>query len=77
MVATVRGTTGFTVLDRRRLFRATDLIGSAPHANYDISPYGRSFVMVQRSPASRIVVLQNLPELLRRLRTAGASRQSP
>ena len=36
--------------------------------NYDISPDGKTFVMVRRSPAARIVVIQNLPALVRRLR---------
>ena len=37
------------------------------HANYDVSPDGKTFVMVRRSPAARIVVIQNLPALVRRL----------
>jgi hypothetical protein len=41
-----------------------------PHASYDVSPDGQTFAMVRRSPASRIVILQNLPELVRRLREA-------
>jgi hypothetical protein len=45
-------------------------VGSNPHANYDVSPDGRTFAMVRRSPANRIVVLQNLPALVRRLRDA-------
>jgi hypothetical protein len=44
------------------------MVGTAPHANYDVSPDGRTFAMVRRSPATRIIVIQNLPELLRRLR---------
>ena len=38
-----------------------------PHANYDISPDGKTFVMVRRSPSARIVVMQNLPALVRRM----------
>jgi hypothetical protein len=63
------------VLDRRALFSVAEMVGSAPHANYDISPDGRTFAMVRRSAANRIVVIQNLPELLRRLRIAGAEGQ--
>ncbi|HXW04678.1 MAG TPA: hypothetical protein VD833_05560 [Vicinamibacterales bacterium] len=37
-----------------------------PHTNYDISPDGQTFVFVRRNPASRIVILQNLPALVRR-----------
>jgi Tol biopolymer transport system component len=62
------------VAGRKRLFPVVDIVGTAPHANYDISPDGKTFVMVRRSPAARIVVIQNLPALVRRLqgeRTAG------
>jgi hypothetical protein len=45
------------------------MVSSNPHANYEVSLDGRTFVMIRRSPANRIVVLQNLPELVRRLRT--------
>ena len=33
----------------------------------DVSPDGKTFVMVRRSPAARIMVIQNLPALVRRL----------
>jgi hypothetical protein len=43
--------------------------------DYDVSPDGRTFAMVRRSPATRIMVIQNLPGLVRRLRGAtGESR---
>ncbi len=58
------------VISRQTLFTMDEIAGSAPHANYDISPDGKTFAMVRRSPATRIVVLQNLPELVRRLREA-------
>jgi len=41
---------------------------ATPHANYDISPDGKTFVMVRLNPASRIMVLQNLPALVAKLR---------
>jgi serine/threonine-protein kinase len=56
------------VTSRTRLFPIGDIVGTSPHANYDISPDGKMFVMVRRSPAARIVVIQNLPALVRRLR---------
>jgi serine/threonine-protein kinase len=56
------------VASRQRLFPIGDIVGTGPHANYDISPDGKTFVMVRRSPAARIVVIQNLPALVRRLR---------
>ena len=46
---------------RKRLFPIGDIVGTQPHANYDISPDGKTFVVVRRSPAARIVVIQNLP----------------
>jgi serine/threonine-protein kinase len=74
MAATVRTEPAFTVLSRRALFPISEMVGTAPHANYDISPDGRSFAMVRRSPANRIVVIQNLPGLIRRLQSAGDAR---
>ena len=59
-------TLGVTI--RKRLFPIGDIVGTNPHANYDISPDGKTFVMVRSSPAARIVVIQNLPALMRRLR---------
>lgn len=56
------------VTGRKRLFPVGDIVGTNPHANYDVSPDGKTFVMVRRSPAARIVVLQNLPAIVRRLR---------
>ena len=32
-----------------------------------LSPDGKTFAMVRRSPAARIVLIQNLPALVRRL----------
>ncbi len=61
------------VTGRKRLFPIGDIVGTAPHANYDISPDGKTFVMVRRSPAARIVVIQNLPALVRRLQGERAS----
>jgi serine/threonine-protein kinase len=68
--ATLRTTPSLSIMSVRALFPVTDMVGTAPHANFDISPDGRTFVMVRRNPGSRIVVIQNLPGLLRRLRGA-------
>ena len=38
---------------------------AVPHRNYDISPDGRTFAMVRYNPATRIMVIQNLPEMMR------------
>jgi eukaryotic-like serine/threonine-protein kinase len=55
------------VTRRERLFAITDIVATGPHANYDISPDDKTFVMVRRSPSARIVVVQNLPALVRRI----------
>jgi len=56
------------VTSRRALFAVSDMATSTPHANYDVSPDGRTFVMVRNNPATRIVVIQNLPALVAKLR---------
>jgi serine/threonine-protein kinase len=67
MVARVRAAPSFTVESRQPLFSVADIVTTNPHVNYDVSPDGKTFVMVHRSPASRLVVIQNLPALVRRL----------
>jgi len=68
--AAVQTEPAFKVMSRTPLF-ATDFYDSAqPHANYDVTPDGRFFVMARREAVTRLVVLQNLPELVRRLRGA-------
>ena len=59
------------VVSRTRLFDASEFDTSTPHANYDVAPDGRSFVFVRRSGGTHIVVLQNVPEMARRM-AAGA-----
>ena len=70
-VATLQLGSTVTVTDRRRLFDLSDILSSAPHANYDVSPDGRTFAMVRQNPATRIIVLQNMPALFRQLERAG------
>ena len=72
MEATVRTSPQLEVTSRRALFPVPDIVGSNPHSNYGVSPDGKSFVMVMRSRATRIMVIQNLPALVQRLQ--GASR---
>ena len=67
VAAGIATTPDLRVTGRKRLFPIGDIVGTAPHANYDISPDGKTFVMVRRSPAARIVVIQNLPGLVRRM----------
>ncbi|MFN2400669.1 MAG: hypothetical protein ABR543_18840 [Gemmatimonadaceae bacterium] len=44
------------------------------HSNYDVSPDARTFAMVRQNPATRIMVIQNLPALVRQLER-GATRR--
>ena len=65
-VANLRLEPELAVTGRRTLFSMADIVGTTPHANYSVSPDGRTFVMVRRSPATRVMVIQHLPALLRR-----------
>ena len=67
VAAGIRTSPALAVTGRKRLFAVGDIVGTNPHANYDVSPDGKTFAMVRRSPAARIVVIQNLPALVRRL----------
>jgi serine/threonine-protein kinase len=67
VAAGIRTSPTLGVTARKRLFPVSDIVATNPHANYDVSPDGKIFVMVRRSPAARIVVIQNLPALVRRL----------
>ena len=75
VAAGIATTPALAVTARKRLFPIGDIVGTAPHANYDISPDGKTFVMVRSSPAARVVVIQNLPALVRRLRGEDAGRR--
>jgi len=64
-----------SVTSRQALFDVADMATATPHANYDISPDGKTFVMVRLNPASRIMVIQNLAGLVAKLRGgSGATR---
>ncbi|HUF36098.1 MAG TPA: hypothetical protein VMN37_09120, partial [Gemmatimonadales bacterium] len=67
IAARIATSPALAVAGRTRLFPVGDIVTTGPHANYDISPDGRTFVAVRRSPAARIMVIQNLPALVRRL----------
>jgi len=68
VAASVRGGASFEIIARRTLFDVGDIVGSDVHANYDVSPDGSTFAMVRRSTATRIMIIQNLPALVQRLR---------
>ncbi|HSE26643.1 MAG TPA: hypothetical protein VLA95_00330, partial [Gemmatimonadales bacterium] len=71
MAATVATDPEFRVIARTPLFPVALMEVSQPHANYDAAPDGQSFAFIRRSPATRIEVIQNLPELVRRLQRTG------
>ena len=75
VAAGIATTPALRVTGRKRLFPIVDIVSTAPHANYDVSPDGKTFVMVRRSPAARIVVIQNLAALVRRLQGEGTRGQ--
>jgi Tol biopolymer transport system component len=73
--ATVQTAPEFAVTARRPLFSMADYVSTTPHTNYAISPDGRTFALVRRNPGTRIVIIQNLPALMRQLQgTAGTTR---
>jgi serine/threonine-protein kinase len=74
VAAGIATTPALAVRGRKRLFPIGDIVGTAPHANYDVSPDGKTFVMVRSSPAARVVVIQNLAALVRRWGGVGAGR---
>ncbi len=55
---------------RRTLFPVADTVTATPHRNWDVSPDGQSFAMVRFNPATRIMVIQQLPALVARLQGA-------
>ena len=67
IAATIERGPSLHVTRRTPLFTMDEYDSAQPHANYDVSPDGRSFVMIHRAPSGRLVVIQNLPELVRRL----------
>ncbi len=74
MSASVGASAGFEITSRQKLFPLADIVAANPHANYDVSPDGRTFVMVRRSPSMRITILQNLPQLVARIRDQATPR---
>jgi serine/threonine-protein kinase len=62
-----------SVVSRAILFDVSGFDASAPHANYDVSPDGSWFVFARRGGTNHIVVLQNVPELARRIARGAGS----
>jgi len=75
VAAAIRYAPGPTITGHTTLFSVTGMANGTPHANYDVSPDGKTFAMVGYNPATRIVVIQNLPALVAKLRgTNGSTR---
>lgn len=56
------------VRSRTPLFSVAPYATATPHTNYTVSPDGQQFAMVRTNPSARIMVIQNLPALVRQLR---------
>jgi len=65
--ATVRTSPAFDIIERKSFFPVNDMAAGVPHPNYDVSPDGMTFALVRQSAATRIVVIQNLPEFVKSL----------
>ncbi len=65
--ATLAFAPALAVTARKQLFDVAAMSTTAPHSNYDISPDGRTFAMVRQNPSTRIMVIQNLPALVRQM----------
>jgi hypothetical protein len=74
VVPTIERTPSLPVTSRHTLFALDEYDAAQPHANYDVSPDGKSFVMIHRAPTGRLTVIQNLPELVHRLSGAQGRR---
>jgi serine/threonine-protein kinase len=55
----------FRVLSRTPLFDVEPYEGASPHANYDVAPDGKGFVMVHQGQLSQIIVVQNWQDEVR------------
>jgi len=71
MVATIATTPTLAVTSRKALFPAAGIVTSNPHANFDISPDGKSFVFVRSNPSTRVMVIQNLAAMVAKRRAGG------
>jgi serine/threonine-protein kinase len=71
--AAVQTTPSLAISARTTLFSLADMDATSPHPNYDVSPDGKTFVMARRNAATaNIVIIQNLPALVKKLQGATA-----
>jgi hypothetical protein len=69
LAVSVTLTPAFAITARRELFLVSDMASATPHRNYDVSPDGRTFAFVRFNPATRVMIIQNLPALVAALRS--------
>jgi hypothetical protein len=55
----VRPTAPFQVLAHTSLFNAEQYETAVPHANYDVAPSGKRFVMIRHRGAPEIILVQH------------------
>jgi len=73
IAAAVTSGADFNVTSRTPLFDVTDFEPAEPHANWDVSPDGKRFVMVDQGALTEMVFVLNWPVELRQ-RSGGVSR---
>jgi len=71
MAALIATRPTLAVTSRKALFPATGIVTANPHTNFDVSPDGKTFAYVRSNPSSRVMVIQNLPAMVAKLRASG------
>ena len=71
MAATIATTPTLAVTSRKALFPAAGIVTSNPHGNFDVSPDGKSFVVIRSNPSTRVMVIQNLAAMVAKRRAGG------
>ncbi len=66
MAAAIEGQPTLRVVSRTPLFDMDEYEPAVPHANYDVMPDGRSFLMVRPGRLAEFVYLQHWTALLPR-----------
>jgi serine/threonine-protein kinase len=66
VAVTLRTSPTFSVVNRNPLFDLTEFEAAVPHANYDVTPDGKSFVLISQGRVSEIVLVQNWVDEVRR-----------
>ena len=74
--ATVSTSPHLAITSRKALLPVAEYSMATPHSNYGVSPDGKTLVLVGFNQAARVVIIQNLPGLVRRL-TAGEQESKP